>query len=73
MCLALPYRVVALLDPGRALVEGPGGRREIDVSQMDAPTPGTFVLIAYSTAIREIPEDDAADLLAIWTELQASA
>lgn len=69
MCLALPCRIVTRLRAGRALVEGPGGRREIDVSAVDAPAPGTFVLVAYGAAIREIDLDEAAELLELLSDL----
>ena len=71
MCLALPYRIVALLAPGRARAEGPDGARELDTSLLDPLRPGAYVLVAYGSAIREIDPRDAAELLEVWRELQA--
>jgi hydrogenase assembly chaperone HypC/HupF len=72
MCLALPHRIVRLLASGRAISEGPGGPREIDTSLVGKVTPGTFVLVAYGSAIDTISPDEAAELITIWKALEAN-
>ncbi|MDR7484052.1 MAG: HypC/HybG/HupF family hydrogenase formation chaperone [Armatimonadota bacterium] len=72
MCLALPYRIVTLLGPGRARAQGPYGLREISTGLLEAPEVGTYVLVAYGSAIREIDADEAAEILAVWDALWAS-
>lgn len=69
MCIALPYRIVRLLDSGRALAEGPEGVRVVDVSSCKPPEPGTYVLVAYGAAIQTLEPDQAAEILEIWTNL----
>ncbi|MDQ7858367.1 MAG: HypC/HybG/HupF family hydrogenase formation chaperone [Armatimonadota bacterium] len=65
MCLALPYRLIALLGPGRALAEGPDGVREVSTLALDAPRPGLHVLVAYGAAVREIEAAEADALRAL--------
>lgn len=62
MCLALPYRIVTVLDEARAVAEGPEGPREI-ITHLVAPVqPGAYVLVVYGAAIREVDPDEAAEI-----------
>lgn len=70
MCLALPYRIVTLLDAGRAVAEGPGGPREIDTSLLGPVTPGTHVLVTYGSATGVVDADEAAEILRVWQEIE---
>jgi hydrogenase expression/formation protein HypC len=65
MCLAVPYRVTEILDLGRARAEGPDGVHDISTELIDPPAVGAYVLVAYGAAIREVPPDEAAELLEI--------
>ena len=71
MCLALPYRIVTLLDAGRVVGEGPGGAREIDTSLIGPVVPGTYVLVTYGSATNVVSADEAAEILAVWQEIDA--
>ncbi|MDR7544851.1 MAG: HypC/HybG/HupF family hydrogenase formation chaperone [Armatimonadota bacterium] len=73
MCLAVPYRLVEIRGPGRALAEGPDGVREISTELLDAPAPGTYVLVAYGAAVREIDPADAAQLRGLLAAMQAAS
>ncbi len=72
MCLALPYRITALLGAGRALAEGPEGVREISTELLADLRAGAYVLVAYGSAIREVPPDEAAEILQVFEALQES-
>jgi len=72
MCLAVPYRLIEPRGPGRALAEGPDGVREISTELLDAPVPGTFVLVAYGAAVREIDAAEAAELRGLLEAMAAS-
>lgn len=65
MCLAIPGRVIRLVDEreGLALVEVCGVRRKIDVGLLveDPPRAGDWVLIHVGFAMSKISEHDAAD------------
>jgi len=71
MCLALPYRIVTLLDAGRAVGEGPGGPRELDTSLIGSVAPGTYVLVTYGSATNVVSADEAAEILEVWREIDA--
>lgn len=71
MCLALPYRIVRVLDAGSAVGEGPGGPREIDMSLVGSVVAGTYVLVSYGSAIDVVTADQAAEILAVWQEIDA--
>ena len=71
MCLALPYRIVTLLEAGRAVGEGPGGPREIDTSLIGPVAPGTYVLVTYGSATDVLSADEASEILAVWREIDA--
>jgi hydrogenase assembly chaperone HypC/HupF len=70
MCLALPYRIVTLLNAGRAVAEGPGGAREIDISLLGQVAPGAYVLVTYGSATGVVDPDEAAEILSVWQEIE---
>ncbi len=76
MCLTLPYRIVTLLAGGRALADGPDGRRTVSLTLLEDAIPsdavvpgdhavvaGDHVLVAYGSAIRRITGDEAEEIL----------
>ncbi|HWE51847.1 MAG TPA: HypC/HybG/HupF family hydrogenase formation chaperone [Bryobacteraceae bacterium] len=73
MCLAIPGKIVELLDEDRslALVEVLGVRRKVDLGLLseDPPQTGDWVLIHVGFAMSRIAEDDALDQLRLLTEL----
>jgi hydrogenase assembly chaperone HypC/HupF len=73
MCLAIPYRLIETCGPGRALAEGPDGVREISTELLDEPIPGTYVLVAYGAAVRQIDATDAAELRGLLAAMQAAS
>lgn len=73
MCLAIPGKVVELLDEDRALavVDVLGVRRKVDLGLLadDSPVPGDWVLIHVGFAMSKISEQDALDQIRMLTEL----
>src|ERR1700737_4287477 len=73
MCLAIPGRIVELLEEDRdlAVVEVLGVRRKVDLGllQEDHPSTGGWVLIHVGFAMSKISEADALDQLRMLTEL----
>jgi|SRR5277367_6226839 len=73
MCLAIPGKIVALLDEERdlAMVEVLGVRRRVDLGllQDDRPQTGDWVLIHVGFAMSKISEADALDQLRMLTSL----
>jgi hydrogenase expression/formation protein HypC len=76
MCLAIPGKIVALLEDQRdlAVVEVLGVRRRVDLGllQDDRPGPGDWVLIHVGFAMSKISEADALDQLRMLTTLGES-
>ncbi|MDR7418629.1 MAG: HypC/HybG/HupF family hydrogenase formation chaperone [Armatimonadota bacterium] len=66
----MPYRLTEISGPGRARAEGPDGVRDISTELIDAPTVGSYVIVAYGAALREVPPDEAAELLEILRAIQ---
>lgn len=73
MCLAIPGRIVELLDEDRdtAVIDVLGVRRRIDLGLLadDPPIIGDWVLIHVGFAMSKISEVDALDQLRMLTEL----
>ena len=69
MCLAIPARIVELNGP-RAKVELSGNVREADVSLVESPQPGDWVLLHAGFAIEKLDADDAAETLRLFAELE---
>ena len=73
MCLAIPGKIVELLDEHRdiAVIDVLGVRRRIDLGLLadDPPILGDWVLIHVGFAMSKISEVDALDQLRMLTEL----
>jgi len=68
MCLSIPARIVKLRG-AVATVDVMGNRREADVSLVDEPKIGDYVLLHAGFAIEKMTAADAAESLKIWEEL----
>ncbi len=64
MCLAVPARIVELNDC-RATVSVGGALREVDVSLVEEPRLGDYVLVHAGFAIHKWDEQEVAELEAI--------
>jgi hydrogenase expression/formation protein HypC len=71
MCLAIPGRVVEIVDEVSdiAKVEVGGVRRNINVSLLDAVRVGDYVLIHVGFALSKVDEHEAAETLRLLEEL----
>ena len=76
MCLAIPGKIVELLDEDRdlAVVDVLGVRRRVDLGllQENPPIAGDWVLIHVGFAMSKISQVDALDQLRMLTELGES-
>jgi len=68
MGLSIPAKIVKL-DGARATVDVLGNRREADVSLVDGPQVGDYVLVHAGFALEKMSAEDAAESLKIWQEL----
>jgi hydrogenase expression/formation protein HypC len=71
MCLAIPGRIVEIVDEAGdiAKVEVGGVRRNINVALLDAVRVGDYVLIHVGFALSKIDEHEAAMTLRLLEEL----
>jgi hydrogenase expression/formation protein HypC len=71
MCLAIPGRIVEIVDEAGdiAKVEVGGVRRNINVSLLDAVRVGDYVLIHVGFALSKVDEHEAAETLRLLEEL----
>lgn len=65
MCLAVPAKLVELLDPHRARASIGGVIREISVELIDEPRPGDYVILHVGFALSKMDEAEAHRTLAL--------
>lgn len=68
MCLALPAKVVALPEPGMAVVSLEGVRKTISLALVDDVAIGDYVLVHVGYALHKVSEEEAARTLALMAE-----
>ena len=71
MCLAIPGRIVEIVDEAGdiAKVEVGGVRRNINIALLDAVRVGDYVLIHVGFALSKVDEHEAAETLRLLEEL----
>jgi len=67
MCLAIPGRIIEVLDGRRAMVDYGGTRREADLTFVEAGV-GQYVLVHAGFAMQVLEESEALETLALWDE-----
>ena len=68
MCLAIPARVVALLDADEALIDVDGVRKRISLALVDGVTPGDYVVVHVGYALTRLDPAEAERTLALLAE-----
>jgi hydrogenase expression/formation protein HypC len=69
MCLAVPMRVVELLPEGRARVEREGLEAVVDVSLVEDPRVGDYLIIHAGYAIQALDLEEAEERLRLFEEV----
>ena len=72
MCLALPARVLALLEGENALVDLGGVRKRISIALVPEADVGSYVIVHVGHAIGLLDEEEALASLALFAELARS-
>ena len=72
MCLALPARVVALLDAEQAVVDLGGVRKQVSIALVPEAQIGEYVIVHVGHAIGLIDPEEAERTLALFAELEQS-
>lgn len=69
MCLAIPLKLIEV--SGKTAVgEALGMRRELRVDFIPDPKPGDYVIVHAGFAIERLPEDQALEDIAAWSEVE---
>lgn len=69
MCLALPCRIVEVLEREQALIEVAGVRKEISLALIEDAAVGDFVIVHVGYALTKLDPDEAEKTLALFAEL----
>lgn len=60
MCLAIPVRIIDVIDTERAVADAGGARREIGIALLEGEVrPGEWVLVHVGYALERIDEAEA--------------
>ena len=68
MCLALPAKVVALLERDEALIDVDGVRKRISLALVDGVVAGDYVVVHVGYALTRLDPAEAARTLALFAE-----
>lgn len=69
MCLAIPARVVELLENDCAVVELGGVRKEISLALVDGVEVGDYVIVHVGYALNRLDQEEAEKTLQLFAEL----
>ena len=72
MCLALPARIVELLDTESAIVDLGGVRKRISIALVPEAQVGDYLIVHVGHAIGTLDEAEAQATLALFAELARS-
>ncbi len=72
MCLAVPVRIVELLEGERAIAEIDGVRKEISLALVETAAVGDYVIVHVGYAISRLDEEEARRTLALFEEFAAA-
>lgn len=72
MCLAIPARLVELLEAEQAVVDLGGIRKQISIALVPAARVGDYVIVHVGHAIGQIDPEEAERTLALFGELAAT-
>lgn len=69
MCLAVPMKIVAVMDETRGTVELNGIRYEANLSLLEDPRVGQHIIVHAGFAIETLDEKEAEDRLALFEKM----
>jgi hydrogenase expression/formation protein HypC len=73
MCLAIPVRVVELLEGDAALVDVGGVRKQISLALVEDIAVGDYVILHVGYALQKLDAEEAEKTLALFAEMGADA
>ena len=72
MCLAVPMRIEKMLEPGKALVRQDDLETEVDLSLIEDPKVGDYVIIHAGYAIDLLDLEEAEERLRMFRAMEES-
>ena len=69
MCLAVPMLIKEIPSPRRGICDLDGSLQEVDISLIEDPAPGDYVIIHAGFAIERLDREEADARLALFEEL----
>lgn len=69
MCLAVPMKIVAVDDPTNALVDLEGVQYQIDLSLINNPQVGDFVIVHAGFAIEKLDQEEACARIELFRQM----
>lgn len=72
MCLAMPSKIVELLDDDMAVIELGGVKKTISLGLVEDVTPGDYVIVHVGYALSKVDEDEALKTIALFEEMTKS-
>ncbi len=73
MCLAIPVRVVELLDEANATVDLDGIRKQISLALVDGVRVGDYVILHVGYALARLDPEEAERTLALFATMPDAA
>ncbi len=73
MCLAIPTKVVQMLEGERAMVEMGGVRKEVSLALVEDVNVGDYVIVHVGFALNKLDPEEAAKTLALFAEMDDPA
>ncbi len=73
MCLAIPTKVVQLMEGERAVVEMGGVQKEVSLALVDDVHVGDYVIVHVGFALNKLDPEEAARTLALFAEMDNPA
>jgi hydrogenase expression/formation protein HypC len=70
MCLALPARIVSLLDDGQAQIDLGGVRKPVNIALVPGVQPGDYVIVHVGHAIGRVDAEEAERTLALFGQME---
>jgi hydrogenase expression/formation protein HypC len=69
MCLAVPVKIIRLLERGKAMIAQGGGELEVDVSLLENPRVGDHVIVHAGFAIEILSLGEAEERLELFRKM----
>lgn len=69
MCLAVPMKLASVSETGVGVGDLDGSRHEVDLTLIEDPRIGDFVIVHAGFAIEKLDEDEANERLKLFDEL----